>query len=163
MKLNYQNEFKYSLLISQCVHNLLLQGFCCVCRGQSDKTKLIRSNIFCASRPYHLDKNGTKFAASFSAHCLNFSKLWYDVYDIGFPQFLYDIRVILKENRLKKVNITEDGVTEILMARVWTTVSDFILSPARPGGRSKDGRVSQCSVNHAPPPPPQKKKKKNFF
>jgi len=126
--------------------NLMFQGFCCTCKGY-EKVKLTRPNIYCERRPYHLDENGTKFEASYSAHCLNFSKLWYDVYDVGQPQFLYDIRVILQENRLKLINVTENGISEVVPARVWTTVSDFTLNVANPGGRSSDGRVSMMISN----------------
>ena len=74
-----------------------------------------------------------KYVYRSSAHCMNLSALWYDVYEVESPSMQYNISV-----QLKVLHVTEDSDH---MEQVWTSVSNFTLNNAKPGGRSPSGRV----------------------
>lgn len=101
---------------------------------------LKRPGATCFNRGASFYLNNTRYDFSWSAHCLNFSDLWYDVYTVGIPQFQYKIQVtLLKHATETKVN-RETG--EETVREYWKRISRFNLSPSTPGGRSSDGTVS---------------------
>ncbi len=86
---------------------------------------------------HYIDADGNRFNFAYSAHCLNFSDLWYDVFRVGQPQFHYRIGVSLWKFFVNKTVVNDEAQVK----HFWREISSFDLTPSKEGGQSRDGTV----------------------